>query len=467
MSQPKAIPLPGLALPHHPGNPTSLQPAAMPRERPPQPPAAPRRISRLLDEDQLSDADTSTLHAAAAERRGKREMSALFRSGLNKRSTLGLAPDVPTRFASMSHAHLQPPPPIPVPGLSMVAAPRFRMTRFGASTQSADGMTMSDPSVHGAHQAKEEILNGNPNVSSAGLSSTASVPGKLRVRIDAGSLLRDRSTIVREDEKIVKNYTTGLDDPHGSWVLNPMDRLRRYWDFYVLVLLLYVATVSVFVFSFLGVLEISSPWFWIERFIDVSFVVDITLSFCTAYETSAGLLERRPRKIAYHYLSTWFAPDALSTFPWDVISLVAGKHTGEPTLLQLPRYIRLLRVLKIVRLMRVLRLKQSFTRLEVYLRLKYGHVRMFILAVSVLLIAHWYGCLFYFFGAISPEGGRSWITESDDPTDLYTLYITALYFSVYTITTIGYVRTKKNLTFSVSGNVALLYLAERTPVSTL
>jgi hypothetical protein len=198
-----------------------------------------------------------------------------------------------------------------------------------------------------------------------------------------------------------------------------------------------VSTVSVFVFSFLGVLTLSSPWFWIERWIDLSFICDITLSFCTAYETNAGLLERRPRKIAHHYLTTWFVPDVLSTFPWDVISL-ASQKTGEPTLLQLPRYLRLLRVFKVLKLMRVLRLKQSFTRLEVFLRLKYGHMRMFWLAIAVILIAHWFGCIFYFFGAISSPADASWITQPGVPTDLYGLYITALYYSVYTITTIGY-----------------------------
>jgi Ion transport protein len=201
-------------------------------------------------------------------------------------------------------------------------------------------------------------------------------------------------------------------------------------------LLLYVATVSVFVFSFLGVLKLSSPFFWIERWIDLSFVCDITLSFFTAFETNAGLLERRPRQISVHYLRTWFVPDVVSTFPWDLISLIF-QGTGKQSLLQLPRYIRLLRVVKIFKLLRAIRLRESFTRMEVYLRLKHGHVRMFWMLVTVLLIAHWFGCIFYFFGAISLPDHDSWITQPGVPTDLYGLYITALYFSVYTVTTIG------------------------------
>lgn len=223
-----------------------------------------------------------------------------------------------------------------------------------------------------------------------------------------------------------------IDD--SPYALLPDGKIRQYWDMYVLVLLMYVATVSVFVYSFNGVLGLDSPFFWIERFLDISFAVDIILNFFTAYERH-GRVVKNLGKIQRRYLATWFVPDVLSTFPWDTIALANAEDDSKPSLLQLPRYIRLVRLFKLFRLLHFLRLKESFTNWEVKFRLKDGYVRIGGLVFTVVLLSHWFGCLFFYFGSILPVS-ESWIEGV--PDDLYGKYIQALYFSVYTITTIGY-----------------------------
>lgn len=260
--------------------------------------------------------------------------------------------------------------------------------------------------------------------------------GTVRLQRDRLNHLRHRNSALRHHASSMRIELEKTTGPVGKrWILNPQRPLRKYWDLYMLLVLVYVATVSVFVISFLGVVLWDSPWFWIERIIDLSFAADIVLSFITAYEHH-GKLEYDPAKIARHYISTWLVPDVLSTFPWEVFSLLQ-KHADGPVLLQLPRFLRLLRVLKLVRIVRVLRLEKAVTEIEVALRLKYGYIRMLWLVISVSLIAHWFACLFYFFGAVS-SGEESWISVEGVPQDLFGLYITALYFSVYTITTIGF-----------------------------
>lgn len=226
---------------------------------------------------------------------------------------------------------------------------------------------------------------------------------------------------------------------HAPFVLRPDRKFRRYWDIYIFILLAYVATVSFFIFSFLGTLDLSSPWFWVERFIDVSFFIDIILNFFTAYE-HIGVLITHPVAIRRHYASTWFIPDLLSTFPWDALALAINTDdadTSKPSLLHLPRFLRIVRLFKLIRLTRILRLRQGFTKLEVKLRLKYGYVRLAGLLCTVLFAAHWFACLFFYFGSLG-DSDATWMTQDGVPTDLYGQYIFALYFSVYTITTIGY-----------------------------
>lgn len=245
--------------------------------------------------------------------------------------------------------------------------------------------------------------------------------------------------------KRARRYTIdGLDDKihmedagvAGGFIMRPDHKIRRYWDIFILLLLIYVAFVSVFIYSFFGVLGLESPWFWIERLLDVAFAVDILFNFFTAYEKD-GRFVNNPNAIRSRYLATWFLPDLLSTFPWDTLALSIEVDKSKPHLLQLPRFIRLVRLFKLFRIMRIMRLKQNFTKLEVKLQLKYGYVRLASLMVTVLLIAHWFACLFYYFGSVA-SSENSWTTQPDIPHDIYGRYIAALYFSVYTITTIGY-----------------------------
>ena len=58
----------------------------------------------------------------------------------------------------------------------------------------------------------------------------------------------------------------------------------------------------------------------------------------------------------------------------------------------------------------------------------------------ILVIAHWSACLFYFFGTIRAKGEKTtWIIKYGfQDSSLTELYVNAMYFSVTTMTTIGY-----------------------------
>jgi CRP-like cAMP-binding protein len=241
------------------------------------------------------------------------------------------------------------------------------------------------------------------------------------------------------EDKIVVESTSGERNakmPPG--ILTPFGKNRWRWDMYMMLLIAYVATFSVFLRSFIPVIRPRTPWFWIEILIDVSFTVDVILCFRTAYITRHLKLETDKRRIVMHYLKTWFTVDALGTFPWDLLAYFALNSRATIGWLQLPRLLRLFRIFKVMRTLRAFRFKQHVTRLEVRLRLKYGYIRLAWLIVVICLIAHWGGCLFYLVGVLSGPVESSWIGQEGVPADKAGRYLYSVYYTTVTITTVGY-----------------------------
>lgn len=304
----------------------------------------------------------------------------------------------------------------------------------GQARQSGPALnkTFRAPSVYGEGAADTEIAVGQGPLGVEVIGSLVGTPVANKPPPPKKTSLK----LYQDDdieEKIDFDNNTG---PPDRWVLRPDKPLRRTWDIYMLFLLLYVSTVSVFVFSFLGVLTVRNFVFWIERMVDMSFFIDICLNFFTAYENLGVLITDR-RMIFKRYLFSWFIPDLVSTFPWDIVGGALNPGHRGPSIWQVPRYLRLLRIFKMIRLARILRLKRIVTYFEIRFRLKYAYVRAVTLVIVVALISHWCACLFYYFGAVN-DAKANWSLEPGIPLDLYGRYIAALYFSVYTITTIGY-----------------------------
>eukprot|EP00177_Eucheuma_denticulatum_P006201 GFKZ01011314.1.p1 GENE.GFKZ01011314.1~~GFKZ01011314.1.p1 ORF type:complete len:759 (-),score=136.18 GFKZ01011314.1:659-2905(-) len=267
---------------------------------------------------------------------------------------------------------------------------------------------------------------------------------------DSTLIAKDVAGVVTDMARRAAAVRGGEGDGEGRrTVLYPHGPFLRVWDMFLLVLLIYVVFVSVYVYSFLGILSPSSPWFWVERFLDLAFLTDIVLSFFRAYQKMDGTIEDNPHKIRKSYLFSWFGVDVLGTFPWDIIALgVYGTESEGPSILLLPRFLRLLRLTRLFRLARLLRMSDKLSSLEVKLHVKAGYLRLATLFITVTLIAHWFACLFFYFGAITAstcEVGQdcvhvNWFERDDGdvPEGNFGRYVAALYFSVYTITTIGY-----------------------------
>ena len=142
------------------------------------------------------------------------------------------------------------------------------------------------------------------------------------------------------------------------WFINPAWRTKRWWDIFLLLLVLFNAWEIPFVIglepSFTAGLDV------IDYAIDILFAIDIVLTVFTAIPlgqgsaTSISELQTERRIIVAAYMRGWLVIDVLSTVPYDLIIRL---------LFTVP-HLRLLGFLKTPRLLRLHRLKRTVDRLS-------------------------------------------------------------------------------------------------------
>lgn len=220
----------------------------------------------------------------------------------------------------------------------------------------------------------------------------------------------------------------------SSIIISPMDSKYRYWQTLMVVMVIYSAWTYPFEVAFLKSSAQTHKQLYIaDSIVDFFFAVDIVLTFIVAYvDPVTHLLVRDPKSIATRYLSTWFVMDLASTLPFELLSyLFTGKHR-----MGLP-YV----VLGLLRFWRLRRVKQFFTRLEKDIRFNYFWVRCARLLCVTLFLVHCAGCIYYLLAVLYPHEGRTWIGSMNPnfrEADLYILYVSAIYWSITTMTTVGY-----------------------------
>lgn len=231
-----------------------------------------------------------------------------------------------------------------------------------------------------------------------------------------------------------------------NWIFNPeSSSFLAKWDVVAVCGLCFVAMVAPVQVSMLesefGVL------FIISGVVDMIFLVDFVLQFFIMYHIRTDFghcLEPRPLKIAVHYIRTWFFIDLISVFPFDFITLFSDSK--EISKMKALKVIRLMRLLKLARILRVGRV---FHRFEVRTSVSYGKLSLLKFFAILLLITHWLANLWALTLVIVDDGIGTprWIDKFDaldGNTDLKTkdtpwkLYVICLYFTSYTITSVGY-----------------------------
>eukprot|EP00929_Paragymnodinium_shiwhaense_P053315 TRINITY_DN26678_c0_g3_i1.p1 TRINITY_DN26678_c0_g3~~TRINITY_DN26678_c0_g3_i1.p1 ORF type:complete len:947 (-),score=182.98 TRINITY_DN26678_c0_g3_i1:199-3039(-) len=167
---------------------------------------------------------------------------------------------------------------------------------------------------------------------------------------------------------------------------------------------------------------------------DLYFIIDICLTFITAYRNEADRLETNYAKIAKRYAKSWMVPDLASGIPWEWLP-VRSKYG------QLTKMTRMLRLARLLRLVKVSTSVSEKARmyLEVHPSMQF---MMGVISVILLLVGvtHWTACGWYMVGSRTVDPGVTTWVESFVPagSDSSTEYLYAVHFALTTMTTVGY-----------------------------
>jgi len=227
-------------------------------------------------------------------------------------------------------------------------------------------------------------------------------------------------------------------------VINPFSDFMTKWDQVIMIVLVWTALVTPFEVSFLSP---SVNWLFIfNRLIDCLFLVDMGFTFLLDPGEEESLKENglpSHRLMAQNYLYGWFTVDLISTMPFDAVSLALEGSSGVASNL---KFLRAMRLLRLVKLLRLLRVSRIFERWEDRMAVNFAALSLVKSSLGTLLCSHWIGCLWYITAYIE-DADANWVKSTgvdsyssldDAGVTTYDKYIASWYFSVMTMSTIGY-----------------------------
>jgi len=251
-----------------------------------------------------------------------------------------------------------------------------------------------------------------------------------------------------KDYKPKTSSRTQIADKIGKCAIPHESMFKVAWDWFVLALVLFTAILIPYEAAFLGNTKAKprrsvwqkiysgEPQEIVNLIVDLMFIIDILINFRTTYvEKKSEVVVSSPKKIAIHYLKTWFIVDFVAAIPFDYF--IPDQANGAASLTGL---------LKTARLLRLIRVSRKMDRYS-----EYGIAVIFLLTSIFTLIAHWLACIWHVIGQQEIELSYGWIQslarEVDQPINQSepgsgpgsgTRYITALYFTLTSLTSIGF-----------------------------
>ncbi|XP_064790070.1 potassium voltage-gated channel subfamily H member 1a [Oncorhynchus masou masou] len=232
---------------------------------------------------------------------------------------------------------------------------------------------------------------------------------------------------------------------------------KTTWDWVILILTFYTAIMVPYNVSF-KTKQNNVTWLVVDSIVDVIFLVDIVLNFHTTFVGPAGEVISDPKLIRMNYLKTWFVIDLLSCLPYDVINAFENVDENWNRRAVTQGISSLFSSLKVVRLLRLGRVAR---KLDHYI--EYGAAVLVLLVCVFGLAAHWLACIWYSIGdyeVIDEETGilrtDSWLYMLGETVgspyrfnasgtgkweggpNKDSVYITSLYFTMTSLTSIGF-----------------------------
>ncbi|XP_050397307.2 potassium voltage-gated channel subfamily H member 6 isoform X2 [Patella vulgata] len=233
---------------------------------------------------------------------------------------------------------------------------------------------------------------------------------------------------------------------------------KAVWDWIILLLVLYTAVLTPYSAAFLlnedeirmklnrdaatrnqnAERNTADPLVIVDLIVDIMFIADILINFRTTYIQNGEVVSDQ-QKIANQYVKGWFVIDTIAAIPFDL--LLFGSGTSDT-----------MTVTGILKLARLLRLLRVIRRIEQFAQ--YGVAVLLLLMVTFTLIGHWLACIFYAIANVERphlHASISWldvlagttkrpyfVNDTTSGPTIRSKYITALYFTFTSLTSIGF-----------------------------
>ena len=165
----------------------------------------------------------------------------------------------------------------------------------------------------------------------------------------------------------------------------------------------------------------------------------------SSYYKGDGELEYSHKNVAWQYAKTWMILDLVACIPTQLIegsfeeTSQNSEYNSLLRLLRLPRLYRLIRIVRIFKIVKVFKNQSWFQSTQNFFNGNPGFTRLFHFFISVILITHLTGCLWYFTAKLEGLNPNTWVMRGELQDDsISMLYISSIYWSFTTLTTVGY-----------------------------
>ena len=222
------------------------------------------------------------------------------------------------------------------------------------------------------------------------------------------------------------------------WIILPDNPYKKMWDLLIAFLILYSAIITPYEIAFSDNNKIS----WFEILIDILLGIDIVLTFFSAYTDDEENLVKNHKKIIKKYLKSWFIVDIISVLPISYIFNASGRFSGLTKISKLPKLYRLVKLTKLLRITKMSS-KGNLNKVTKFfmekLKINANVERLFFFVLTFLLMNHLCACFWYFMAKIEDFSPDSWVVRLGyiDSSNIE-LYIISFYWTLTTVTTVGY-----------------------------
>jgi len=211
-------------------------------------------------------------------------------------------------------------------------------------------------------------------------------------------------------------------------IIGENSKFRTNWD--ILILILIIASIFIIPVQIALRHEVTLLGSLVIYAIDLFFLIDIYLNSKTSFRV-AGVEILDKSLISKHYYKTNFKIDLLASLPIDLLFIFWPGFELEG--------ISIILWLRVFRLLRMQHLFVIFNRWQNHNWVNPGYLRIIKFFSGILFLSHLIACGWFLSSFLSKFPAKSWVVLSGlENSDLGSQYIRSLYWTVTTMTTVGY-----------------------------